>query len=177
MAGRPGFQDFESSNSVKTIFRTLRACSPVDSRHCSPGIKRPGRETDCSSLTSIEVKKGGAILSFPHTSCWDSVFTPRLAVTSIAESNTRREYFLLEPRQIQSCYSCGGVRPTPLALKIIGWVNFTGREGYNADGSYGGMVIVMEDRSMWSKACYPDNHKSHVHFLEMVNFLLLKCWH
>jgi hypothetical protein len=36
----------------------------------SPGVKRQGREADHSPPSSAEVKKGGAILSLPHTSSW-----------------------------------------------------------------------------------------------------------
>jgi hypothetical protein len=34
----------------------------------SPGVKRPGREADCSPPSSAKVKNGGAIPSLPHTS-------------------------------------------------------------------------------------------------------------
>jgi hypothetical protein len=34
----------------------------------SPGVKRPGSEADHSPPSSAEVKNGGAISPFPHTS-------------------------------------------------------------------------------------------------------------
>jgi hypothetical protein len=36
----------------------------------SPGIKRPGRETDHSPPTNAEVKNGGAIYPLPRTPSW-----------------------------------------------------------------------------------------------------------
>jgi hypothetical protein len=36
----------------------------------SSRIKRPGREVDRSPPSSAEVKNGGAIYPFPHTSSW-----------------------------------------------------------------------------------------------------------
>jgi hypothetical protein len=33
----------------------------------SPGVKRPGRESDHSSPSGAELKNGGAILLLPHT--------------------------------------------------------------------------------------------------------------
>jgi hypothetical protein len=38
----------------------------------SPGIKRPERETDHSSLSSVEVKSDGALHPLPHASLWHS---------------------------------------------------------------------------------------------------------
>jgi hypothetical protein len=36
----------------------------------SPEVRRPGREADHSSPPSAEVKNGGAVPPFPHTSSW-----------------------------------------------------------------------------------------------------------
>jgi hypothetical protein len=36
----------------------------------SPEVKRPGRETNHSPLSSAKVKKGGTISPLPHTSPW-----------------------------------------------------------------------------------------------------------
>jgi hypothetical protein len=36
----------------------------------SPGVKRPGREADNSSVTIDEVNTGGAIPLLPHMSSW-----------------------------------------------------------------------------------------------------------
>jgi hypothetical protein len=38
----------------------------------SPGVKRPGRETDRSLPSSAEVKNGGTIPPLPDTSSWHS---------------------------------------------------------------------------------------------------------
>jgi hypothetical protein len=42
------------------------ASYPMGSGAISLGVKRPGRESDHSPLSSDEVKNGGAILSLPH---------------------------------------------------------------------------------------------------------------
>jgi hypothetical protein len=39
----------------------------------SLGVKLPGRETDHLLPASAEVKNGGAIAPFPHTSSWRNV--------------------------------------------------------------------------------------------------------
>jgi hypothetical protein len=39
----------------------------------SPAVKRPGRESYHSPPSSAEVKNGGAIPSFHHTSSWRGV--------------------------------------------------------------------------------------------------------
>jgi hypothetical protein len=48
--------------------------SPIQyvSRAFTPGVKGPGREVDHSPPSSAEVKNGGAISPFPHTSSWRS---------------------------------------------------------------------------------------------------------
>jgi hypothetical protein len=49
------------------------ALEPTQVRgNISEGIKRPGREADHSSPSSVEVKNGGAIPPFPNMYCWQS---------------------------------------------------------------------------------------------------------
>jgi hypothetical protein len=38
-----------------------------------PGVKWPGLEGDYSPASSVEVRNGRAIISFPHMSSWHSV--------------------------------------------------------------------------------------------------------
>jgi hypothetical protein len=45
---------------------------------CVQGIKRPGRETDHSSLSSAGVKNGGAIPPLPDTSSWSGAYLIKL---------------------------------------------------------------------------------------------------
>jgi hypothetical protein len=44
----------------------------MGARALSPGVKRPGHETDPSLPSNVKVKNGGAIPPLPHMSSWCS---------------------------------------------------------------------------------------------------------
>jgi hypothetical protein len=59
-------------HSTQTGSEAHPASYPVDTGGDSPGVKRPGRETDHLSPSSAEVKNGGAIPLLPHMASWHS---------------------------------------------------------------------------------------------------------
>lgn len=64
----PGRVKIFSSQSVKTCCGAHPVSHPVGTGVCFSRVKRLGRETDHSHLSSAEVKNGGDIPSLPHMS-------------------------------------------------------------------------------------------------------------
>jgi hypothetical protein len=63
-----GAIDFSLLHVVQTGSGADPASYPMGTGALSPGVRRPGREADHSSLSNAEVKNNGAIPPLPHTS-------------------------------------------------------------------------------------------------------------
>jgi hypothetical protein len=62
-----GVRDFSLLHSVSTDFGAHQASYSMDICGSPEGIKRPKGEADHSTLSSVELKNGGAILPLLHT--------------------------------------------------------------------------------------------------------------
>jgi hypothetical protein len=71
---RDRFPAGEKSLLYSTAFRlVLKSTQPPIQwilRALSPGVKRPGSETDHLPPSSVEIKNGGAVPTLPHTPSW-----------------------------------------------------------------------------------------------------------
>jgi hypothetical protein len=79
-------QHFSLLHSVETDSGAYPASYPVGTGAISPGAKRQGREADHLSLSSAEVKKGGAIPPLHHIKHRDFTFNfyDELAIYGVA---------------------------------------------------------------------------------------------
>jgi len=73
-AGRPGFDSRQGQGISLFATTSILALRPTQppiqwvTGAISPWVKRPGREADHSSPSTVEIKMSGAILSVPHMS-------------------------------------------------------------------------------------------------------------
>jgi hypothetical protein len=71
--------DFQQCNSFLFPTESRSILGPIQPpirwvrRAISPEVKRQGREADHSPLSSVEIKKGGAIPPLPHICSWHSI--------------------------------------------------------------------------------------------------------
>jgi hypothetical protein len=63
---------FPAVARIFLVFITFRQVPRPIQLHIewAPGVKQPGREADQPPPSSSEVKNGGTILPFPHTTSW-----------------------------------------------------------------------------------------------------------
>jgi hypothetical protein len=67
---RAGTRDFSLLHSVQTASEVYPASYPKATGALSPKLKKPGRESDHSPPSNVEVNNGGALPPFPYTSYW-----------------------------------------------------------------------------------------------------------